>query len=346
MPAERTAVRATPSLEDLPAQSYCGGEVRGHHLRRGPGRLSLVAGVFGCILIAGLFLVGRPASAHRDPSSASSGLFPQAASGSPAACTDPTDRSPERTTVQTGQNPVCGTIYNDRWTVPKNVDDGISIWGYAGKDVIRARNGKSEWISGGDGDDEGWFDSCDHIGADVEKKHVSKKPCPGVKKQSKKSRRLGAKAVVYPLRIGAMIECTVDSAGRRLVRISEEPEMRAVDTTKQVDYQFVAYSPVLYQLNGSQWTAVAQDPWLWDHAYDEQIEAFPGNFWRRLDNNQRWFLWFYPQGPGIYRVGLNLKWYAQGKLPDHEESQWARAHYGPYEVRTGEYRHQACQYTS
>ena len=52
------------SLEDVAAQSYCGDEVRGHHVRRGPGRLSLVAGVFGCVLIAGLF---RRSACQRPP---------------------------------------------------------------------------------------------------------------------------------------------------------------------------------------------------------------------------------------------------------------------------------------
>jgi hypothetical protein len=321
--------------------------VRGHDAGRGRGRWPLFTGVSSCVLISSLFLVGTRADAHRDTGEQpGSALHPLSTLALPAACTDPKDRPAEHTTVQTGQNPVCGTLGNDWWQVPKNVDNGVAIWGYEGNDRILARNGKSESIFGGKGADEGWFDPCDHVASDVEKRHVSKKPCPGVKKKSKRRRGLRAQGIVYPLPDAGIIECTLDLTGRRLVRVSQEPQMRAVDATPQVDYQFVAYSPALYRLDGSQWTFVAQDPWLWDYTYDQQVAAFAGNFWRRLDNNQRWFLWFYPQGPGIYRVDLQLKWYAQGRLPVHEESRRAHAHYGPFEVRAGELRHHACEYPS
>jgi hypothetical protein len=132
----------------------------------------------------------------------------------------------------------------------------------------------------------------------------------------------------------ATVECEVREEYGRLIRFAEEPTMRGVDMSPQVDWQTVAWSAVLYRLRGADWVPEQQTIWLYDRTRDIQFDArfgFAGNFWRRFEDNRRVFVFFQPSEPGSYRVGVLLHWYEEGSLPSHTELHWAGKHFGDFE---------------
>jgi hypothetical protein len=241
------------------------------------------------------------------------------------------------TSIGTGQRYVCGTNRRDRISVPKlgNFVEtwGASVWSFGGDDTINARNARPDEIDGGAGNDRGQFDSCDRV-HNVEVANVSG-DCPGVRPGVAKS----PNDLEYRYN-NARIECTTGLDGQRMIRLAEKPLMHAVDATPAVDWQFVAFTPTLYRWDGMNWQLAVRHRWLWDRSFDEQVTAFPNNGWRRLDTNQLWFLWFAPTQPGIYRVWLTIRWYAEEGMPAREVSAWAGPHYGPFEDPS----HQWCVY--
>jgi hypothetical protein len=239
------------------------------------------------------------------------------------------------------QEILCGTRGNEtfwlqQFPYPRGVAD--TVYGLQGDDVIKARNGLSDDIWGAAGVDRADLDPlpCDAVKGQSVERVVRRGACKGVKRGRL---RLAAEAVEYPHRLGTL-ECQHDSSGRQQIRFIEEPTMRAVDSTPQVDWQFVAWRAVLNKKQGDEWAFVENNDWLWDRTYDEQVQAFPGNFWRRLDTNQRWFVWFYPSGPGEFRIALKFHWYGTPTTPAHDLFVWAGNHYGNYENG----RHESCAY--
>jgi hypothetical protein len=112
--------------------------------------------------------------------------------------------------------------------------------------------------------------------------------------------------------------------------------MRAVDVTRNVDFQTVAFSALLYRLgeNGD-WTLDDRTEWLWDRTYDEQIEAFPGNYWRSFkgDTRVRKFVDFVIDQPGVYEVRIHYRWYAARGSKTHDVTEPVFYHLGPFQNR-------------
>jgi hypothetical protein len=96
--------------------------------------------------------------------------------------------------------------------------------------------------------------------------------------------------------------------------------MRAVDATSGVDWQTVAWSPVLYKLVGTEWVLHAQNIWLFDRTNDRApANQFYANWWRRFTSKkkERWFVWFEPPEAGTYQVRLRYYWYKTNRVPAH-----------------------------
>jgi hypothetical protein len=222
---------------------------------------------------------------------------------------------------------LCGTDDGDGFTARAG---SHHIEGFRGDDNIVAVNGyPDEKIWGGPGRDTGTFDKCDRGRIKgVEKMNFSKSRCT----PKPKPRRRTA-ALTYPF-WQPTVECGLGAeTGRPRIRFVHEPLIRAADTTANVDWQTVAWSGLLYKWDGEQWVFRGQTNWLWDRTYDEQVEAFPGHYWRRLDrpSNERWFVSFNPTEPGVYRVAIRYYWYAAPLAPRYTFVAWASTHYGPAE---------------
>lgn len=232
--------------------------------------------------------------------------------------------------------PFCGTPGHDTM----HGRAGNVIYGQHGNDIIDARNGQRDNIYGGPGRDVALTDSpvLDTIESGIERVRARR---PAAAAASWRP----AQFFNYPFYPPA-IQCQFDGAtGGRMMRIAEEPTIRAADATRRADWQTVAYSPLLYRWDGTQWVFVMQNIWLWDRVYDTQFDntlGFPGNFWRRFDTNQRWFLFFRPPTPGSYRLAVRYRWYREGTVPDHEQLLWGGFHYGEFE--DPEHTHTYCYF--
>jgi hypothetical protein len=226
--------------------------------------------------------------------------------------------------------PLCGTGGRDRLTA---VGGGDTVWGYQEDDVLKARNGKVDLVYGGPGADSGAFDKCDTV-YEVEVVQPDAPACAGVKERTLAARRASAPGPYWH----PVIEC-VDNRevpGQWRVKFIKQPTMRAIDTTDAVDWQFVAWTPVLYKWDGTEWKLKSTHRrWLWDLTYDTQATAFPGNFWRSFETNERLFLWFNVSEPGTYRIRIRYHWYeGDGGEPAADWSSFAKKHYGDYEDPT------------
>jgi hypothetical protein len=219
--------------------------------------------------------------------------------------------------------PICGSNEND---VLKATHGPGAIWGYRGNDTLRSANGDPDEVIGGDGTDTATIDACD-TPTSIEK--ITRKPCKSVTPFHTSAYG----TTVYPV-WAPTIECTQMSDGRRLMRFLEDPELRAVDATDNVDWQTVAWKGAVFKWDGTQWQPLAQSGWLWDRTYDLQVEAFPGNYWRSFTDGKRTFLSYKPDSPGWYRVAFYAHWYATPKVAAHDEAYWGGPHYGPFEDPT------------
>jgi hypothetical protein len=218
------------------------------------------------------------------------------------------------------QDTLCGTRGNDQLIA---VGGGDHAWGYTGADDFRARNGMPDEVYGGPGVDNGRFDSCDQV-MDVE--HASRQgTC------QERTRRLGAADVLPFTR--PVVECYYGQSGERTLDILVEPQVRAIDATSRVDFQTVAWSVGVLRLTGSDPELIGQGSWFWDRVYDEQVRAFPGNYWRSFETGKRTFVSYTVPEPGTYVLGVYLHWYATKNSSARDEVAIARAHYGPAENR-------------
>lgn len=144
------------------------------------------------------------------------------------------------------------------------------------------------------------------------------------------------KAVTYPA-VQPRIRCQIANGQRQLI-FDSTPQLRAVDSTPRVDWQSVAWSPVLsyYNAQTQQWEFVAQNEWLWDRTYDQQISNFEGNVWRRFSTGAKWHLWFFANYPNLFfKVAVYYYHYAEGSVPANRVYAWVDQYVGDYATRDG-----------
>lgn len=227
---------------------------------------------------------------------------------------------------------VCGTPHDDSLKVTDTAGAGTQIWAGPGRDVVNAKNGRIDEIWGGTGSNKATIDWClpdgkIHDGThDIAKLTKVKVNCTGVT-QSRRFRS-GA-AVTYPYD-EPYISCTVSTTGKRLMSITREPVVNAVDATANVDWQTVAFSALLYEWNGTEYEYSQQSDWVWDRVPDEQLEDFGGNFWRRFGETSHRKIFFNPTSAGRYRIAIRYHWYAANNIEDYDELDWASYHFGHF----------------
>ena len=213
---------------------------------------------------------------------------------------------------------LCGSRGPDSITA---VGGGDYVDGKHGNDDIGARNGQPDEVYGGPDLDRGRFDPCDRVW-NVEKRAVAGR-CPDVHAGR---RFVTASPAPYSRPV---IECVTTSDGKRWIDVLFEPQMRALDVTPLVDFQTVAWSAVILEFVNGKWEVLKKGSWFWDRTYDEQVERFPGNFWRSFRDDERTFVSYEVYSPGVYTVGVLMHWYKTRDAPAHDEVDLARAHYGP-----------------
>ena len=274
-----------------------------------PGAAIVLAAIFALVPIAG----ARPDASSAPPK-------PQPCKGTVAGLAGVSKTG----TAQ--PEPLCGTGGKDTLTA---VGGGDTVWGYQGDDQLKARNGKVDLVYGGPGADAGAFDACDTV-YEVETQQAGAPSCPGVKGMSVAA----AGATPAPWWSNPIIECSAnpESPGTWRVRIIKQPSMRAIDVSSAVDWQFVAWSAVLKRWDGTAFKDYKTSRWLWDLTYDRQVTAFPGNFWRRFDTNERYFFYFSVPEPGTYRMSVRYHWYeGDGGERAADEFRIVTKHYGDFE---------------
>jgi hypothetical protein len=225
----------------------------------------------------------------------------------------------------------CGTLHDDSIKVSDSGGAGTHIWAGPGRDVVNAQNKKIDEIWGGRGD-KATIDWClpdgkiyDHANGIANPTKV-KVNCVGVTRSSK---LLSRSAITYPYD-EPYISCTVGTSGRRLMSISRDPFVQAIDATPNVDWQTVAFSALLYKWNGSDYVFSEQSAWVWDRAADEQLTDFSGNFWRRFGETTHRKIFFNPPTEGRYRIAIRYHWYAANGIDEHDELDWASYHFGHF----------------
>jgi hypothetical protein len=139
-----------------------------------------------------------------------------------------------------------------------------------------------------------------------------------------------------------VVECWTEADGSRVLAYLWEPEVRALDVTRNVDFQTVAWQGVLLKQVAGEWQVYFEGTWFWDRTYDMQVEAFTGNFWRSFSTGQRTYVHYTLDEPGVYALGVRLHWYKTASAPERETVADARAHYGPNE-QAG---HGACEFSA
>jgi hypothetical protein len=254
---------------------------------------------------------------------------------------EPGDCTPESTQVKGGApvhggGSICGSRFDDTLRSKK----GHPIWGYPGKDLISARNGKVDEIRGGPGKDTAIVDSKDTVWGDVEK-CLPYVRCPGSRAQPK---RLAVSQVQF-FKEEPIVVCDLEpGTENRRLWVAMEPRMRAADTTNRVDWQTVAYRAILYRHDGTDWRVRGQSTWLFDRTFDpsERATEFHGNFWRHLRTKQRQqVINFYADEAGVYRVSVKYYWYRTRSVAEHEVEDVVDYHFGEFETNN---RHESCTF--
>jgi hypothetical protein len=230
------------------------------------------------------------------------------------------DREPERQEwkARYSGEPLCGSSKADRLTA--------STWGnhhiqaFQGDDLIRARNGDPDEIRGDTGYDTAYVDANDSVvGIEVCKPAAA---CRAARRNAsvgmRAPRGVGADAFRYPAYI-SRTECRLLDDGTRQMWFISEPILRAVDASPRVDWQTVAWSPVLYKFENGQWVKVEEEIWLWDRTNDTAPPTrLHQNWWRRFDKDKaRTMVSFELSASGIYQVRLRLYWYKTARVPQY-----------------------------
>ena len=252
------------------------------------------------------------------------------------------------------RQPLCGSLKNDKLTSIY----GHSIEAFGGNDTICANNGYEDDIWGGpevnDGD-RALVDAEDLAGAspaawgrkrDIEtvtRKRTgwAKKACPrrGSSGYAAAPLRAQRPTEVHGPAYGPIVFCgTSGGTADRLpwrIWFPEEPEIRATDQGRGIQWQTVAWSAVLYRQVDTLWIETAQTIWLWDRIFEEgSKKPFKGHWWRRFTGTRdRTWVWFEPSLPGTYRVEIKYRWYREKpRAPDFEGQAGDDDHVGPNET--------------
>jgi hypothetical protein len=315
-------------------------------------RLLRQAAALGVVSLAALAVVaGAVTRADADPEVRHSAQAPQRVGvAAPTAKRTGCEKRSSRvwSEQRRGRN-VIETTYPEIALCGTNSDDDLHPFGlntiraYDGNDRIFAANGRADVIFGHHGTDEARIDDCDRTYRVERLKTVGKCANTTGRGSALKSIRQAA----YPSQVPT-IQCQLETDPTEaaewpwLLRFSEQPWMRARDTTAKVDWQFVGWSAYLFRLEGTEWVQTrVQTIWLWDWAYDEQVRAFPGNVWRSFSDNSRRFVSFNigRQG-GTYRALVTFRWYPTGNGRAHEEHYWSD-HWGEQETDN---KHESCTF--
>lgn len=213
---------------------------------------------------------------------------------------------------------LCGSRQGDRF---RTSGGGDSVWGFEGNDTVAARDGRPDEIWGGPGrGDTGVFDECDRIHG-IERARVSG-ACPHVKGGGR--RYFASESLPY---FPPVVECFV-SDGTRFVFFLFEPQVRALDVTNRVDFQTVAWLPVLTTTDGGELEIVEKGDWYWDRIFDEQVDERTINEWRRFGDKPREWIFFTVDAPGTYEVGVVYQWYRTADAPERQHIGFPRTYYG------------------
>jgi hypothetical protein len=230
---------------------------------------------------------------------------------------DPESERQEQKARYSGE-PLCGSRKADRLTA--STWGNHHIRGFQENDIIRARNGDPDEIRGDGGHDTAYVDAVDSVvGVEVCRPAAA---CRAARLNAmvanRPSRTLGADELRYPAYI-SRTECRTLDDGTRQMWFISEPILRAVDATSRVDWQTVAWSPVLYKLEGSQWVKVDEEIWLWDRTNDTAPpDRLHQNWWRRFTGDKaRTMVSFELSGPGVYQTRLRLYWYKTTRVPEY-----------------------------
>jgi hypothetical protein len=239
---------------------------------------------------------------------------------------------------------ICGSTHRDQFTIhyPKSSSSSVNASvtaAFWGKDVIHADNGKPDLIDGGQDADTVYVDRCDTImGRTVE--HVIHTATKCSVSPSRHPLRATTAPDYASLAPSPTLVCGVTSSGWR-INFSPEPTVYAIDSTPKVDWQVVAFQPVLQRQNPETyaWSDYnASTPYLWDITHDQQtpFQGTDSNFWRTFKTGQRTFEWFNIDSPGTYRVEVDTVWYgSNGKIVHDSQPVPDPFHYGPFSSTDG-----------
>jgi hypothetical protein len=233
----------------------------------------------------------------------------------PSSCDPEPERQQEKARYH--GEPLCGSRMADRLTASPR--GGHHIRGFQGNDLIRAQNGEADEIRGDSGRDTAYIDAKDVVvGVEVCKPIPCRSARLSASAVTHPSRTVGADEFRYPAYI-SRTECRVLDDGTRQMWFISEPILRAVNASPRVDWQTVAWSPVLYKFENSQWVKVEEEIWLWDRTNDTSPpDRLHQNWWRRFDGSKpRTMLSFELSGPGVYQVRLRLYWYKTARVPEY-----------------------------
>ena len=204
---------------------------------------------------------------------------------------------------------------------------GTKVWSGPGADVIntRQRPQSPNEIWAGSGRDNATVDAFDSV-----------KNAESIRSTASAGSPSDRAAWTYPV-YQPRISCRIAEGQRRLY-FEQTPRMRAVNRSGRVDWQSVAWSPVLWYFNPQtqRWELVAQNEWLWDRTYDEQVKTFPGNVWRRFTTQEEWHLWFFANYPGLFfKVAVYYYHYGEGGVPANSSYWWVEDYGGEHAAGDG-----------
>jgi len=223
---------------------------------------------------------------------------------------------------------ICGRGGNDTIIVRKL---GTIVWGGPGNDTINTWQAAPEIaneIQAGEGRDKATVDRWDSWKGVESIRTTRKAGSPATSAD--------ANGLRYPA-VQPRIQCRIVDGERRML-FEPTPQMRAADATSRVDWQSVAWSPVLtyYNPQTQQWEFVIQNEWLWDRTYDESISAFKGNVWRRFTTSEEWHLWFFANYPRFFfKVAVYYYHYAEAGVPANRVYAWVEQYAGEYATADG-----------